>query len=220
VISRSHPTVIIVRAYTRHFIQVPVSFLADSKQSISPTRLSEPPRRAPRILPSPFSLASMPPSQSCVLDHVLARWVYPVPLVLHSLSLPAYMSMRVVAATLLMMAALLLCCPTRALVLRDMVVLAGVPHWTMSMCLKIELSGRYDCVELRCLAIMFVDAQMASPVPSPVHLYKDSVSRRRRCCSPPSSGIRPRTCASADCMTFRNARCSLSVSESFQQYVT
>jgi hypothetical protein len=43
----------------------------------------------------------------------------------------------------------------------------------------------------------------ANPVPSPVHRYKDNISRRFNCCSPKSSGTRPLTCASAERMTFR-----------------
>lgn len=39
--------------------------------------------------------------------------------------------------------------------------------------------------------------QRAKPLPSPVQRYKASNSRRRWCCSPRSSGIRPRTCARA-----------------------
>lgn len=47
----------------------------------------------------------------------------------------------------------------------------------------------------------------ARPWPSPVHLYKDNTSRRRSCCSPKSSTERPRTCMSADRITFRKLRC-------------
>ena len=46
----------------------------------------------------------------------------------------------------------------------------------------------------------------ARPVPSPVHLYSASTSRLRNCCSPKSSGIRPRTCARADRITLRKFR--------------
>lgn len=49
------------------------------------------------------------------------------------------------------------------------------------------------------------DRHIAKPVPSPVHRYKAKVSLLLLCCSLASSGIRPRTCARADCMTFRNA---------------
>jgi len=46
----------------------------------------------------------------------------------------------------------------------------------------------------------------ASPVPSPVHLYSASTSRRQCCCSARSSGIRPRTCCKADLITLRKFR--------------
>jgi len=36
--------------------------------------------------------------------------------------------------------------------------------------------SRIGCVEVECLAILFDSAHIASPVPSPVHLYNDSVS--------------------------------------------
>jgi hypothetical protein len=47
----------------------------------------------------------------------------------------------------------------------------------------------------------------ASPVPSPVHLYKDKTSRLLRRCSPKSSGTLPLTCARADRMTLRKFLC-------------
>lgn len=46
----------------------------------------------------------------------------------------------------------------------------------------------------------------ASPVPSPVHRYSASTSLLLSCCSPKSSGTRPRTCASADRITLRKLR--------------
>lgn len=51
------------------------------------------------------------------------------------------------------------------------------------------------------------DRQSARPLPSPVHRYSASTSRRRCCCSPKSSRHRPRTWARAERMTLRKLRC-------------
>jgi hypothetical protein len=49
----------------------------------------------------------------------------------------------------------------------------------------------------------YTELQSARPVPSPVHRYNASTSRRRSCCSPKSSSRRPLTWARAERMTLR-----------------
>jgi len=49
----------------------------------------------------------------------------------------------------------------------------------------------------------YAELQSARPVPSPVHRYNASTSRRRSCCSPKSSSRRPLTWARAERMTLR-----------------
>ena len=49
----------------------------------------------------------------------------------------------------------------------------------------------------------YAEFQSARPVPSPVHRYSASTSRRRSCCSPKSSSRRPLTWARAERMTLR-----------------
>jgi hypothetical protein len=49
----------------------------------------------------------------------------------------------------------------------------------------------------------YAELQSARPVPSPVHRYNASTSRRRSCCSPKPSSRRPLTWARAERMTLR-----------------
>ena len=65
--------------------------------------------------------------------------------------------------------------------------------------ISLHSSQSYHLCTIRVLAF----AYNARPVPSPVHLYKAKTSLLRSCCSPKSSTARPRTCMSADLMTFR-----------------
>jgi len=163
---------------------------------------------------------------ACVLVLAAAScWVYPFPLVLH---LPSLAALHVhESGSGLPSCRLLLCCcvvssrtssRTFWSCRRASRATSGAIVHALHALTIVSLNqddGRHDCFELECFNLLFNDAHIASPVPSPVHLYNDNVSRRRRCCSPPSSGIRPRTCASADCMTFRKARCDMIISTGF-----